>query len=86
MGFSLNTSEAVRYTVVDGQVCTAIGCEPFRLKNRVNWINAFVIPASLHIMMLVIHFFRIFGVVPDLHMDEWHFMNTISCRVMFCVY
>lgn len=71
----INIDKAVSVTVANNDSCVCIGVVnvPIRLRDTVKIIEAYVVPALRHDLVLGVNFWKKMGIVPDLRRGEWYF-------------
>nr|CAI5854858.1 unnamed protein product [Callosobruchus analis] len=79
---TLKPSTLDHCTVANGQKCQVLGTVslPFQLRDRIQVIDALVIPTLPHSIILGVDFWKRMEVVPNLHAGEWNFCSDISVQ------
>lgn len=83
LGFELFTSKITSCTVANNSICKVLGTisVPIKLENKVQTIQALVIPELPHSVILGIDFWVLMGIIPDLKRDCWSFNNSTTSHI-----
>lgn len=77
LNLSVNSNKRTCCTVANGAKCESIGVVelPITLRGQCRLIEAMVVPALTHVLILGADFWKLMGLVPDLRRNEWHFCD-----------